>query len=58
MFFQNIRSLQFDEKPNYEYLRNLFKNLALKTGIAYDFIFDWTNKGFTKDKLEVIKKVI
>ena len=36
------RSLRFDDKPNYSYLRQLFRNLFHREGYIYDYVFDWT----------------
>jgi len=36
------RSLRFDDKPNYSYLRQLFRNLFHREGYIHDYIFDWT----------------
>lgn len=36
------RSLKFEEKPDYAYLRNLFKNVMQKNEFEYDFVFDWS----------------
>jgi len=36
------RSLRFDDKPDYSYLRQLFRNLFHREGYTYDYIFDWT----------------
>ena len=35
------RSLRFDDKPDYAYLRQLFRNLFHKLGYTYDYVFDW-----------------
>ena len=35
------RKLKFTEKPDYAYLRNMFKNLARSMEIEYDYQFDW-----------------
>jgi len=35
------RSLRFDDKPDYSYLRQLFRNLFHKQGFTYDYVFDW-----------------
>jgi len=35
------RSLRFDEKPDYSYLRQLFRNLFHRQGFTYDYVFDW-----------------
>lgn len=42
VFLQYCRSLQFSEKPNYEFLRNLFRKLFEREGFVDDGIFDWT----------------
>ncbi|KAL8569177.1 hypothetical protein ACOMHN_035447 [Nucella lapillus] len=35
------RSLRFDVKPDYSYLRQLFRNLFHRQGFTYDYVFDW-----------------
>eukprot|EP00184_Porphyridium_aerugineum_P001288 CAMPEP_0184697214 /NCGR_PEP_ID=MMETSP0313-20130426/4242_1 /TAXON_ID=2792 /ORGANISM="Porphyridium aerugineum, Strain SAG 1380-2" /LENGTH=334 /DNA_ID=CAMNT_0027155979 /DNA_START=454 /DNA_END=1458 /DNA_ORIENTATION=- len=44
--FQNYlaycRALRFDEKPDYAYLRRLFRDLYIREGFKDDNIFDWT----------------
>lgn len=35
------RSLKFEDKPDYTYLRQLFRNLFHKLGYTYDYVFDW-----------------
>lgn len=40
-FFNYARNLRFDEKPDYGYLRQLFRNLYHRQGFTYDYIFDW-----------------
>ncbi|KAG1679470.1 hypothetical protein FOA52_011068 [Chlamydomonas sp. UWO 241] len=41
-YFHYVRSLRFDEKPDYAYLRRLFRDLFAKEGWNWDFVFDWT----------------
>jgi len=36
------RSLSFADRPDYGYLRRLFKDLFFREGYHYDFVFDWT----------------
>ncbi|XP_077590454.1 casein kinase I-like isoform X1 [Stigmatopora nigra] len=35
------RALLFDDKPDYSYLRQLFRNLFHKQHLSYDYVFDW-----------------
>lgn len=41
-YFNYIRSLKFDETPSYSYLRKIFRNLFVREGFDYDYVFDWT----------------
>ncbi|KAH7176303.1 casein kinase I isoform delta [Dactylonectria macrodidyma] len=44
------RSLEFEDKPDYVYLRQLFRRLFKSKGFKYDNIFDWTEKRFHEMK--------
>ncbi|PVU96720.1 hypothetical protein BB561_001010 [Smittium simulii] len=48
-YINYTRSLRFDDKPDYAYLKRLFRDLFVRTGLRYDYIFDWTV--FKRDKL-------
>jgi len=41
-FLNYARSLRFDDKPDYQYLRKLLRDLFMREGYKYDAIFDWT----------------
>lgn len=41
IYFEYCRALRFADKPDYSYLRRLFKDLALRNEIEYDGSFDW-----------------
>ncbi|KAK3169674.1 hypothetical protein OEA41_009058 [Lepraria neglecta] len=41
-YFDYIRSLGFNENPDYSYLRKIFRNLFVRKGFDYDYVFDWT----------------
>ncbi|CAJ1410065.1 unnamed protein product [Effrenium voratum] len=41
-FLRYCKSLQFDEKPDYEYLRSMFHKLFERQGFVNDGVFDWT----------------
>jgi len=36
-----VRSLRFEEKPDYAYLRQSIRNLFHRQGFSYDYVFDW-----------------
>lgn len=40
-FLNYVKRLEFEEKPDYHYMRNLFITLLLRSGSPYDQIFDW-----------------
>jgi hypothetical protein len=35
------RSLRFEDKPDYSYLRSIFKNLFKSQQYEYDYNYDW-----------------
>lgn len=41
------RNLQFEEEPDYSYIRGLFEEVFNRSDFTYDFIFDWN---FRKSK--------
>jgi len=41
-FMNYARSLRFDDRPDYSYLRRLFRELFVREGYSYDYVFDWT----------------
>ena len=42
VYFDYIRSLNFDQKPKYSYLRKIFRDLFVREGFDYDHVYDWT----------------
>lgn len=47
------RSLRADAKPDYQYLRGLFRGLSKRHGIDYDNVFDWTVRKYIQDHSEL-----
>jgi casein kinase 1/casein kinase I family protein HRR25 len=41
-YFEYCRALRFDDKPDYAYLKRLFKELFFRKGFQLDAMFDWT----------------
>ena len=42
-YLRYIKTLKFTDKPDYNYLRNLFRNCLLMNKWAEDDVFDWMN---------------
>ena len=42
MYLNYCRALQFEEVPDYVYLRQLFRLLFRTMNLQYDYVFDWT----------------
>jgi len=42
VFLNYCRALRFDDKPDYSYLRKLFRDLFNREGYQYDYVFDWS----------------
>uniref|UniRef100_UPI00358E6A1D casein kinase I-like n=1 Tax=Myxine glutinosa TaxID=7769 RepID=UPI00358E6A1D len=45
-YLTTCRSLRFDDKPDYSYLRQLFRNLFHQRSFSYDYVFDWNTLKF------------
>lgn len=43
-YIQFCRNLKFEEKPDYNYLRGLFKSIMTRFSYDYDGQFDWILK--------------
>ncbi|KEH37488.1 casein kinase I-like protein [Medicago truncatula] len=41
-YFHYCRSLRFDDRPDYAYLKRIFRDLFIREGFQSDYIFDWT----------------
>ncbi|KAF7843530.1 casein kinase 1-like protein 2 [Senna tora] len=41
-YFHYCRSLRFDDKPDYSYLKRLFRDLFIREAFQFDYVFDWT----------------
>ena len=41
-YMQYCRTLNFEDKPDYKYIRNLFSSLFKNLGYEYDWKYDWT----------------
>lgn len=44
LYLQYCRNLKFEERPDYNYMRKIFKDLMYKRGADYDNQYDWVIK--------------
>lgn len=40
-YLSYCRKLKFDEKPDYNYLKRMLKELYMREGYEYDYVYDW-----------------
>jgi casein kinase 1 len=43
-YFQAVRNLRFTECPNYNELKQLFRDLFIREGYTYDYRYDWSRE--------------
>eukprot|EP00163_Fabomonas_tropica_P013634 TRINITY_DN2518_c1_g3_i6.p1 TRINITY_DN2518_c1_g3~~TRINITY_DN2518_c1_g3_i6.p1 ORF type:complete len:314 (-),score=86.90 TRINITY_DN2518_c1_g3_i6:938-1879(-) len=48
-YLSYCRQLRFDDKPDYAYLRKLFRDSFFREGYQYDLVFDWTIKKYQQE---------
>lgn len=41
-YFETVRALGFQDEPPYAHLREIFRNLFIKSGFVFDGVYDWT----------------
>lgn len=46
-YFQYVRELRYDDTPDYNYLRQLFRTVAAKYKYKYDRLFEWNKPNTT-----------
>jgi casein kinase I family protein HRR25 len=51
IFLNYTRALRFDDKPDYSYLRKLFRDLFTREGYQYDYVFDWSVQRGAQDEV-------
>ncbi|XP_039784007.1 casein kinase 1-like isoform X5 [Panicum virgatum] len=41
-YFHYCRSLRFEDRPDYSFLKKLFRDIFIREGYQFDYVFDWT----------------
>jgi len=41
-FLNYCRTLRFEDKPDYGYLRKMFRELFIRENYELDYMYDWT----------------
>ena len=49
-YLSQCRNLKFDERPNYNAMRAMFKELFAKNGYKFDYQYDWVIMQEKNDK--------
>ena len=57
-YLSNVLKLDYDEEPDYNFLKNLFYELMIKNNFVYDFSFDWKTKLNDLSNLNHISNVL
>ncbi|CAI2355620.1 unnamed protein product [Caenorhabditis sp. 36 PRJEB53466] len=42
-YYDTVDKYAHSERPDYDFLRSLFRSLAFKSGFTYDYKYDWTD---------------
>lgn len=56
-YMNYIKTLRFDDKPDYSYLRKIFRDLFKRENYRYDYVFDWTLYKFQQEKQREQSKI-
>jgi hypothetical protein len=50
VYMDHVRSLRFEDKPDYSYLRKIFQSFFVRQGFEYDNVIDWTMKRYVEQQ--------
>lgn len=53
-----VRKLGYQDKPDYAYLRRIFRNLFYQRKFEYDRVFDWTILEYQRQAVDSVEKVV
>ncbi|GAU11693.1 hypothetical protein TSUD_74430 [Trifolium subterraneum] len=57
-YFHYCHSLTFDQRPDYGFLKRLFRDLFAREGYAFDFVFDWTILKYQQSQKHIVQPSI
>ncbi|CAK7206329.1 serine/threonine protein kinase [Sporothrix eucalyptigena] len=57
-YLNYTRSLRFDAKPDYSYLRKIFRDLFVREHFQDDYVFDWTILKFQKTTEAIVRAIV
>jgi len=40
-YLEHVRNIEFEAKPEYKYLKKIFRRLFLMSGYDFDYRYDW-----------------
>jgi casein kinase I family protein HRR25 len=52
IYMNYVRNLRHEDKPDYGYLRRIFRNLFWRQRFEYDHVFDWTTREYQRQNVE------
>ncbi|XP_022873995.1 casein kinase 1-like protein 3 [Olea europaea var. sylvestris] len=55
-YFHYCHSLTFDQRPDYGFLKRLFRELFTREGYEFDYIFDWTILKYQQAKISKMQQ--
>lgn len=58
IYLNYARSLRFDDKPDYAYLRKVFRDLFVREGFQNDDVFDWTVYKYQKNAQAIARLLV
>ncbi|XP_012572150.1 casein kinase 1-like protein 3 [Cicer arietinum] len=54
-YFHYCHSLTFDQRPDYGFLKRLFRDLFAREGYEFDYIFDWTILKYQQSQKHIVQ---
>ncbi|EES00938.1 casein kinase I [Sorghum bicolor] len=52
-YFHHCRALRFDDAPDYQYLKKMFRDLFIREGFQFDYVFDWTILKYQQSQMTI-----